>query len=75
MNLQTHRATPDLTDLYYKTMTQAISEALIMSQKFTDFFFYVRRSTTTGRPKVTILGDFISDEPILYTITKGEITL
>ena len=75
MNAQTHRATPDLTDLYYKTMTQAITEALIMSQKFQDFFFYVRQSTTTGRPSVTILGDFISDEPIIYTITKGEITL
>jgi len=75
MNTQSHKSTPDLTDLYYKTMTQAISEALIMSKQFTDFFFYVRQSTTTGRPKVTILGDYISDEPILYTITKGEITL
>jgi len=75
MNAQTHNATPNLSDLYFKTMTQAIRETMMMSMSYENFFFYVRRSTTTGKLSVSILGDYISDEPIVLTINKGEIRL
>lgn len=59
----------------FKTLSQAVDEALILSEKHKHIFIYVRLSTTTGNYSVDLIGNKYSDSKIVATYFNQQKTL